>query len=238
MTRFGDGLSQDLNCIADQATPSPDAWDSIQTRIAQSQDQPETEIIVLDPDPQQQQGRERRWLIAGIAAALILIVGLASMVLLDGDDVIQTADDPSAVETPTTQSPEGPAPVSVAVPSTEQWTDTGIDLSIGDTMSIAAGGEISPKTGSIPFNGPDGNTDSFAVVYNVEGLKGKHNEEGLGEANHASLIGRIGEAGAPFLVGSELLSTAETQGRLFLGINDEDVENNAGEFIATITVNP
>ena len=52
------------------------------------------------------------------------------------------------------------------------------------------------------------------------------------------MIGRIGEAGAPFLVGSELSSTADTEGRLFLGINDIDVENNSGEFTATITVNP
>ena len=64
------------------------------------------------------------------------------------------------------------------------------------------------------------------------------NVEGLEEANHNSLIGRIGEAGAPFQVGSQLQSTADTDGRLFLGINDVDVANNAGEFTATITVNP
>ncbi len=62
--------------------------------------------------------------------------------------------------------------------------------------------------------------------------------EGLEEANHAGLIGRIGESGAPFQVGSRLLSKADTEGRLFLGINDRDVDNNAGEFTATITLTP
>jgi hypothetical protein len=116
------------------------------------------------------------------------------------------------------------------VPAAEQWTDTGIDLSIDDTVLIEADGTITPnRSPAIPPIGPDGNPDPTARQYNVEGLE---------EANHASLIGRIGEAGAPFLVGSELSSTADTEGRLFLGINDRDVSNNSGEFTATITVNP
>ena len=64
------------------------------------------------------------------------------------------------------------------------------------------------------------------------------NLEGVEEANHNSLIGRIGEAGTPFLVGSQVLFEADTEGRLFLGINDTGVGNNAGEFTANITVNP
>jgi hypothetical protein len=126
--------------------------------------------------------------------------------------------------------PLAPAPVSVVVPATEQWTDTGIDLSIDDAVLIEADGEITPKAADVPLHGPDGVPDRpSARVYNVEGLE---------EENHNSLIGRIGEAGAPFQVGSKLQFTADTEGRLFLGINDIDAENNAGEFTATITVNP
>jgi hypothetical protein len=125
--------------------------------------------------------------------------------------------------------PLAPAPVSVVVPGTEQWTDTGLDLSIDDTVLIEADGTIKPAPSEAPY-GPDGVIDRpSAQVYNVEGLE---------EANHNGLIGRIGEAGAPFVVGSELLFDADTQGRLFLGMNDVDVENNVGEFTATITVNP
>ena len=122
------------------------------------------------------------------------------------------------------------APVSVVVPGTEQWTDTDIDLSIDDTVLIEADGAITPSTPDVPLHGPDGVPDRpSARQFNVEGVE---------EANHNSLIGRIGEDGAPFQVGSQLQSKADTDGRLFLGINDRDVGNNAGEFTATITVNP
>ncbi len=56
--------------------------------------------------------------------------------------------------------------------------------------------------------------------------------------DHAGLIGRIGRAEAPLHVASQLVFKADTEGRLFLGINDGDVGNNAGEFTATIRVNP
>ena len=126
-------------------------------------------------------------------------------------------------------SGESSEPVSVVVPGTESWTDTGIDLSIDDMVSIEAEGAVTPSTDNEPHVGPDGVPDRpSAQVYNVEGLE---------EENHASLIGRIGESGAPFLVGSELSFTADTEGRLFLGINDDGVKNNAGAFTATITVN-
>ena len=148
--------------------------------------------------------------LAGAAAVMVaLVIGVA--LLSSGSDTATSA------------------PVSVVVPGTEQWTDTGIDLSIDDTVLIEADGAITPSTPDVPLHGPDGVPDRpSARVFNVGGVE---------EANHASLIGRIGEAGAPFLVGSELSSTADTEGRLFLGINDRDVANNAGEFTATITVN-
>jgi len=147
--------------------------------------------------------------LAGAAAVMVaLVIGVA--LLSSGSDTATSA------------------PVSVVVPGTEQWTDTGIDLSINDTVLIEADGTITPSTGNVPLNGPNGNPSATARVFNVEGLE---------EANHAGLIGRIGEAGAPFHVGDQLLSTADTEGRLFLGINDRDVANNAGEFTATITVN-
>ena len=126
-------------------------------------------------------------------------------------------------------SGEPSGPVSVVVPGTEQWTDTGIDLNIDDTVLIEADGAITPKAVNEPLNDPNGTSKPRAQ---------RHNIDGLDEVNHASLVGRIGEAGAPFKVGSQLQSTADTKGRLFLGINDEDVEDNAGEFTAIIAVNP
>lgn len=173
----------------------------------------------LPQQTQQSQKPSRRgWLVAGAAFAVVAIVGLGASLVATNND--------NAPAVPGAET----APVSVVVPGTEQWTDTGIDLSIDDTVLIEADGAVTPKRGSEPQVGPDGVPDRpSAQVYNVEGLE---------EENHAGLIGRIGEAGAPFQVGSQLLSKVETEGRLFLGINDSDVRNNAGEFTATITVNP
>ena len=64
------------------------------------------------------------------------------------------------------------------------------------------------------------------------------NVGGLEEPNHDSLVGRIGDDGAPFQAGSQPQFTADIEGRLFLGIDDMDVESNAGEFTAAVTVNP
>ncbi len=129
------------------------------------------------------------------------------------------------------ESDTAPAgPVSAVVPGTEQWTDTGISLNVDDRVLIEADGAVTPSKGREPLYGPDGVPDRPSTrVFNAKGLE---------EENHNSLIGRIGEAGAPFQVGSQLLFTADAEGRLFLGINDRDVANNAGEFTATITVNP
>ena len=48
----------------------------------------------------------------------------------------------------------------------------------------------------------------------------------LGSVHHSALIGRISDTGAPFLVGESVDRTAEQAGRLFLGINDDDLGNN------------
>ena len=123
-----------------------------------------------------------------------------------------------------------PVEVSVVVPGTEQWTDTGVDLSINDTVLIEADGTITPDKYNEALYGPDGVPDRPSARI--------HNLEGLEDENHNGLIGRIGEAGEPFQVGSQLQSIADKEGRLYLGLNDVDVANNAGEFTATITVNP
>jgi hypothetical protein len=58
----------------------------------------------------------------------------------------------------------------------------------------------------------------------------------VGTANHAGLIGRITESGTPFLVGADTEFTADEDGRFYLGINDGGLENNSGEFEASVTV--
>jgi hypothetical protein len=238
MSRFNDRIEQDLSHIADRATPSPNAWEAIQSRIAEHADEPEMEIIMLDENRLQKPRSQRGWVLPAAAALIVIVGGAFALTRLgDGESPLVTSTEtPVTTEAPTNTDAEAAAltdaelssePVSVVVPGTEQWTDTGIDLSIGDKVLIEADGTVNPAAPNFPVNGPNGNL-----------LAGLTKVERLEERNHASLIGRIGEAGAPFWVGSRHLSKANTEGRLFLGINDSLVENNAGEFTATITINP
>jgi hypothetical protein len=220
--------------------------DPIDTRIKSFvvellDDPPPTPPLPKQADSATQPPRRSRGpAIAAAAFAAIVIVGGVFGVLnrsSDGDpDVATTVAVPTttvsttAVTTTAVPPTAVPVQVSVVVPGAQQWTDTGIDISIGDGLLIEAAGAVDPSDSVFPpAHGPDGNTSASARFFNLEGLE---------QANHAGLIGRIGETGAPFHVGSEFLSTADTEGRLFLGINDVDVENNDGEFTATVTVNP
>lgn len=217
---------QRVMALFEEANPVPDA-DKLGVVVAGATDylatlnqrSAEMTKIAIEKKDQTRNQTMLRW---SVAAAVIILAGIGFVL------VNQTDGSPVAAG-PGPASGESSEPVSVVVPGTEWWTDTGIDLSIDDMVSIEAEGAVTPSTDNEPHVGPDGVPDRpSAQVYNVEGLE---------EENHASLIGRIGESGAPFLVGSELSFTADTEGRLFLGINDDSVKNNAGAFTATITVN-
>jgi hypothetical protein len=54
------------------------------------------------------------------------------------------------------------------------------------------------------------------------------------DANHASLIGRVGVSGVPFNVGSALDTSCTGDGVIYLGINDEGYAGNIGGFVAAI----
>ena len=96
MSRFDEDLDRDFPVIADRATPSPDAWASIQQRIATREPDTETEIIMLVENTRPP---IRRWpLVAAAAAVVALLVG--AIALVNRDDVEQPADVPEPVTTP------------------------------------------------------------------------------------------------------------------------------------------
>jgi hypothetical protein len=76
------------------------------------------------------------------------------------------------------------------------------------------------------FDG-DGDPDTNLRAFNVAALSGK---------NQSSIIGRNGATGAPFYVGMLVRFTVPPGGRLFLGINDTNVTDNSGEYVAAVTV--
>jgi serine/threonine-protein kinase len=120
-----------------------------------------------------------------------------------------------------------PLVASVTVSGTKPFTDTGVDLKLGDNVTITATGKVRPSvTDPNVFASPDGvpnrpDLRQFNVIPNV---------------NHSGMMGWITDNGAPFPVGSRKVFKAPKTGRLFLGINDKGVENNDGKFQATVTV--
>jgi hypothetical protein len=102
------------------------------------------------------------------------------------------------------------------------WTDTGIDVMRGDALRFDAQGQVTFIHGATPPAGPAGGAP-LSQHYPVR-------SSGVG-----ALIGKVGPNGSPFLVGDNrnAISMPAT-GRLFLGINDDDFNDNSGSFRVTV----
>jgi hypothetical protein len=111
----------------------------------------------------------------------------------------------------------------MTVPSNEPWTNTGITLARGQTISISVEGKISATVGI--SNNPDGVPGRLQDPMAV-----------LPQANYAALIARIGSDGTPFLIGTQSTLRSEAAGQLLLGVNDRYYPDNTGRFIARVTV--
>lgn len=112
----------------------------------------------------------------------------------------------------------------VTVAGNVAWTDTGLDVQAQQQLVVDAVGEVAAN--------PENRTSPDGFVGKPEWRR--YNV--VPDAPHMALIGRIGPAGRPFLVGAAFRAPAPASGRLFLGINDRDTANNGGAFKATVTV--
>lgn len=113
---------------------------------------------------------------------------------------------------------------SFEVPANKMWINTGIHLIAGDVITVAASGEVN---GSLRVNeanrwvGPDGWSRPPTIASNSKAswVLGRN-------SSFMCLTGKIGADGRPFKIGSSYSSTASSSGILFLGINDELVDEN------------
>ena len=113
----------------------------------------------------------------------------------------------------------------VTVDAKQTWSDTGVFVRAGDTVTIRADGTIqlsdNPSDVSDPTGARNGRRAPNAPI---------------GSAPAGALIARIGGS-APILVGANgTISRAPAAGRLFLGINDDHFPDNSGEFRATVDI--
>ena len=141
------------------------------------------------------------------------------------DGVISRSEFDAAGGTPSSATTASVATQrSIRVNSQHRWTDTGIDVRAGDVITFSASGTItmSDDTGDTasPAGSTRGRTAPDAPVLNQ--LAG-------------GLLARIG-GWSPTFIGNRGTWTAPVGGRLFLGVNDDHLPDNRGEFVVQVGV--
>jgi hypothetical protein len=117
---------------------------------------------------------------------------------------------------------------TVIVAGERPWTDTGIDLGAGDTVSVNASGSVSFSRGGEAI---DASGDQPSCMLN----RNPRVPYVAPELRCHSLIGRIGPSGPSFEVGSSGRFQAQLAGRLYLGVNDNFFPDNSGGWTAIIS---
>jgi len=112
----------------------------------------------------------------------------------------------------------------VRVNSQQRWTDGGLDVRAGDTITFDASGTIQMSDNAedvaTPAGSRTGRTAPDAPILNQ--LAG-------------ALLARIGGYG-PIFVGDRRSIVAPVSGRLYLGVNDDHLPDNRGEFAVNVGV--
>jgi hypothetical protein len=112
---------------------------------------------------------------------------------------------------------------SVVVPSNVQWTNTGFNVSRGQFLRFEPTGEIRLSMNGEDIGRPAGAMDAR-----------KAPNATIPSIPVGALIGRIGN-GQPFPIGDARTAfDMPDNGRLFLGINDDHVADNSGNYVVRV----
>ena len=106
---------------------------------------------------------------------------------------------------------------TITIPANQQWVSTGIRVNQGDRLRFQS-------TGEIQIGGANGRAS-------VDGsLSGRFAAGApIPNALAGALIGRI-DSGKPWGLGDQTLIVAPASGVLYLGINDDTLNDNSGQF--------
>jgi hypothetical protein len=108
--------------------------------------------------------------------------------------------------------------VQLTVSAKQEWVNTNLQVGAGEKVHFKATGQWDTNWGGP--TGPDGQSRRFQ------------------DLPLSALIGKCGEDGKPFLVGSETEWTADTSGTIYLQINDGSLDDNRGELRVQVQVKP
>ena len=113
----------------------------------------------------------------------------------------------------------------VRVDPKQRWTDTGLDVRAGDRITFDAEGTMDLS---------EGGTDASTPAGARSGRKAPNAP--LQQEIAGGLIARIGES-APLFVGARrTIAPAPVSGRLYLGVNDNHLDDNSGEYRVSVTI--
>jgi len=118
-------------------------------------------------------------------------------------------------------APGGPGNVTVV--ANQMWTPTGITVRRGEVLVFNTTGEIQLS----------GDPNDKAQVLGALGQRRPGPGAPLPSEFAGALVGRVGNGG-PFTVGNGTPVTMPEAGQLFLGINDDAVGDNSGQFNVSI----
>jgi Ca2+-binding EF-hand superfamily protein len=105
----------------------------------------------------------------------------------------------------------------VRVEAKQRWTDTGLDVQAGDRITFDAEGTMDLS---------EGGTDTATPAGAKSGRRAP--EAPLRQEVAGGLIARIGES-TPLFIGSQrTIQRAPVSGRLYLGVNDDHLDDNTG----------
>jgi hypothetical protein len=127
----------------------------------------------------------------------------------------------------------------LTVPANAGWVDTGLDVLQGDEFHFQGSGEISLQRGNpAAICGPPGldlmtaqqpilNQNLGALIGRVAQLISVKKDADTGEEIREEIV-------EFFFVGEENTVTVPIRGRLYLGVNENVVKDNGGEFTVLI----
>ena len=117
--------------------------------------------------------------------------------------------------------PRGLREREVNVQARTPWTDTGVNVRNGQTVYFEASGRV--RWGRDRQDGPEGENNSP-----------RNPNRPIPGRPAAALIGRVGDD-APFFIGTDVDGIrVRGSGNLFLGVNDDTLDDNSGSFRVTV----
>jgi len=160
--------------------------------------------------------RRKAWLVAAAIGFVAIGGAVAAALLLLRPDT----------GAPGTANGGQPVMKEVTVPVDQAWTDTGVSCAAGDTFNIRASGNAWFDSEN-SFSSPEGLVSGTSSESRV--LSGQYT---------AAMLGTLDTVDEAFYVGYATTYVCPVGGRLSLGINDDSLDGNEGEYLAAVTHRP